>query len=236
VQNRFSELIGDYTKRLAQQDATFTAAQESFGRDVEARLDQLGADYSGRAAFILEDVQNRQKEVETLVGVIGSLGVTSGYQKTADRAQASMWVWQFVAVAAMAAVIAFAAYAFLPTLKGEFHWSSFAARVFLTITIGVLAAYAATQADRFFNIERQNRRLALELAAIDPYIALLPVDEQQRFKLEIGRKSFGREDSHGSVPVTKSPATTWDVIATKEGRETLREIVEIFSRASKMPD
>ena len=135
-----------------------------------------------------------------------------------------MMFWQGVALAGMAAVIVFAFKAFLPTLQGNFNWETFAGRVFLTITVGVLAAYAASQADRFFQMEKYNRKLSLELAAIDPFIALLPEDEQHKFKLEIGRRSFAQEDTPSAH--VKSPATTLDVLASKEGQQLLQLFLE----------
>ena len=62
----------------------------------------------------------------------------SGYQTTANRARTSMWIWQGITVAAMCGLIYFAYHEFLPSVRGEFKWESFAARVFLTITVGVL--------------------------------------------------------------------------------------------------
>ena len=177
-------------------------------------------------------MDNHRKDVEKLVGVIGNLGVTSGYQKTANMARITMWFWNVVAVSAMIGLIRFAYVAFLPTLLGDFKWEAFAGRVFLTITVGVLAAYAASQADRFFKMEKYHRKLALELAAIDPFIALLPLEEQHKFKLEIGRRSFAQEE----VPASggdKSPATTLDVLASKEGQSLVQTIVDAVVKIVK---
>jgi hypothetical protein len=231
AQKRFADLIADHTRRLAEADAVFTKELGGLITQGKEQLSQLGVDYSGKAGLILKDVEKRRGEVEKLVGVIGSLGVTSGYQKTADSARKSMWLWQGVAVIAMGAVIFFAFKAFLPTLQGAFSWETFAARVFLTITVGVLAAYAASQADRFFKIEKYNRKMALELAAIDPFIALLPPEEQQKFKLEIGRRSFAQEDVTSTDH--KSPATTLDVLSSKEGKEMFEVMLDAARKIVK---
>jgi hypothetical protein len=230
-QKRFGDLITDYARRLADQDAEFTKQRDVSVATAEKSLADLNRNFENEAKGILEEVNKRRKEVEKLVGVIGNLGVTSGYQTTANNARISMWVWQGVAVAAMAVVILFAFKAFLPTLQGNFNWEAFAARVvFLTITVGVLAAYAASQADRFFHMEKYNRKLALELAAIDPFIALLPQDEQQKFKLEIGRRSFAQEETV-TPKDSRSPATTLDVLASKEGQQLVQVVVDAVQKA-----
>jgi hypothetical protein len=222
-QKRFGDLIADHSKKLAEQDAEFTKQRDMFVATSTQQLKELHDNYEAKAEEILDHVNARRGEVEKLVGVIGSLGVTSGYQKAANNARVSMWIWQSVAVVSMAVVIFFAYHAFLPTLQGEFKWPSFAARIFLTITVGVLAAYAAAQADRFFQMEKYNRKLALELAAIDPFIALFPLDEQQKFKLEIGRRSFAQDETTAAKH-EKSPATALDVLLGSEQGKALLQI------------
>jgi len=224
-QKRLGDVITDYTKRLADQDAEFTKQRDSFVATAEKQLTDLNGVYERSAQRVLEQVNAHRKDVEKLVGVIGNLGVTSGYQTTANAARISMWVWQGVAVVAMLGLVSFAYFAFLPAMKGGFTWEGFAMRAFLTVTVGVLAAYAANQADRFFQMEKYNRKLALELAAIDPYIALLPEEQKNKFKIEIGQRSFGQEEAP-SLKAEKSPATTLDVVA---GSKTLQQIVQVFS-------
>lgn len=234
AQKATAELLAEHTKKLAEQDALFTTQRDAFVADAKGQLDKLIGDYSVEAMHVLDHVKSRHEEVEKLAGVIGNLGVTSGYLKAANSARNSMWLWQSVTIGAFIAVIVFAWYAFLPTMHGDFKWGAFAPRVFLTITIGVLAAYAVSQADRFFREEKRNRRLALELAAIDPFIALLPQDEQFKFKLEMGRRTFGQQDEAGNaVPLDKSPATTLDVIFSKEGQQALQTLVELVKNVPK---
>lgn len=203
----------------------FTRQRDSFVGIAKKQLTDLNENYEDAAKKILEQVNNHRKDVEKLVGVIGNLGVTSAYQTTANDARISMWVWQGVAVLAMLGLVSFAYFAFLPAMKGGFTWEGFAMRAFLTVTVGVLAAYAATQADRFFQMEKYNLKLALELAAIDPYIALLPEEQKNKFKIEIGQRSFGQDEAPG-LNTAKSPATTLDVVA---GSKTVQQLVQLVS-------
>jgi hypothetical protein len=229
AQKRLGDVITDYAKRLTDQDSEFTKQRVAFVATATEKLSTLHEDYDKKAKGILDEVNQHRSDVEKLVGVIGSLGVTSGYQTTANRARISMWVWQTITVAAMCGLIYFAYHAFLPSVQGAFRWESFAARVFLTITVGVLAAYAGAQADRFFHMEKSNRKLALELTAIDPFIALLPQDEQYKFKLEIGRRSFAQDET--AVPKsTKSPATTLDLLNS----DSVKPLIELVNAISKI--
>jgi len=228
-QKRLGDVITDYTKRLADQDGEFTKQRSAFVATANEKLSALNEDYDKKAKVILDEVNKHRSDVEKLVGVIGSLGVTSGYQTTANRARISMWIWQGITVAAMCGLIYFAYHAFLPSVQGDFKWESFAARVFLTITVGVLAAYAGAQADRFFHMEKSNRKLALELAAIDPFIALLPQTEQDKFKLEVGRRTFAQEEI-AVAKSDKSPATTLDLLNS----DSVKPLIELVNAISKI--
>lgn len=170
--------------------------------------------------------------MEKLVGVIGELGITSGYQTAAVKARNQMWFWQGMSVLSMAGLIGIAYRVFLPAILGEFRWEGLVARLFLTITVGVLAAYSVSQADRFFHQEKYNRKLALELAAIDPFIALLPEAEKEKFKLEIGRKTFAQDEV--VVGPAKSPATTLDLLSSsKQVQQLVESMAEIAKTLAK---
>jgi hypothetical protein len=169
--------------------------------------------------------------VEKLVGVIGNLGVTSGYQKAADSAKKSMWLWQGLTLAGFAMVIGFAYLAFLPAIQGDFSWEKFAGRVVLTVAVGLFAAYSATQGDRYMEAERRNRKLALELEAVGPYLAPLPEEQQQTFRLALGERTFGR-DEHRLGHRDKSPASIVDVLKSKEAKE-LREFITELVKAAR---
>lgn len=100
-QNGYNEIVKDYTKRLTDRDAEFTKQRIEFVRASKGDLDRLTIEYKEKAKAVLVLVQERQEDVEKLVGVIGNLGVTSGYLKAANQAQKGMWGWQAMTMIAM---------------------------------------------------------------------------------------------------------------------------------------
>lgn len=225
-QERFNEQMAASTEALTKQDAAFTTERERLIKAHEEVLRSLEEGSERTAAGLLVKIDKHRQDVEKLVGVIGNLGVTSGYLKTANEAKVTVRIWQFVAVASMIGLIIVAYMAFLPVIQGTFSWEGFAGRVFFTITIGVLAGYAASQADKFMSLERRNRARALELEALGPYLSSLPVDKQQEFRLALGEKTFGHfeglDDAHA-----KSPATVVDVLLkSTEFRAFVTDIVK----------
>jgi hypothetical protein len=74
---------------------------------------------------------------------------------------------------------------------------------------------------------RRNRKMALELEAIGPYLAPLPQEKQDQFRIELGERSFGREESGLGRRGDRSPATVVDVLMKSKGfRDFVTEIVK----------
>lgn len=224
-QNKHTELVTEFNKKLAEQDAEFTKQRIAFVAASETDLKNLASEYEEKAKNVLKDIEEKQKYVEKLVGVIGNLGVTSGYLRVANQARLALWLWQGVTVTALV-TLSFLAYKTLGVLEGShgaFSWEGFAARALVLVSLGVVAAYSGTQADKLFGEERRNRKLALELEAIGPYLAPLPVEEQNKFRLLVGELSFGREpESH-----RKSPVSAIDLLKSKETKEVAKLLVDL---------
>lgn len=259
-QEKFANLIADYTQKLKDQENDFAEKLEAADKVHEANLEQLKLNYEASAQEILNHVNARKEEVEKLVGVIGNLGVTSGYKKVADSAKRMLYLWQGVTVAALGGLI-FIAYQMAfpaPTIersvlkipeaissasspfatqtmrKAESLSSSqatvraaseatsdaafyqgLATRIFLSLTFGVFAAYAARQASHFLETERKNRKFALELEALGPYIAPLDKVQQDEFRLKIGDRSFGVHENVPEKSKSDDPVTLSDVLTPK---------------------
>lgn len=204
-QDRSAALITEFTQHLAEQNADLMRQKE----------------------LVLEELQGHKAHVEALVGVIGNLGVTSGYLKAANHARKTVWVWQAIAVLAMGGLIIFAYKVFIPIVQESFTWPGFAGKALLTLTVGVLAAYAANQADKSLEVERRNRKMAVELQAIGPYLATLPKERQDQFRIELGERSFGRDEGGLGRRSDKSPATVVDLLVkSKAFRDFLTDIVK----------
>ncbi len=227
-QDQFTALITEFKEKLIAQNTDFTKQGSDIALAHKSELDELKDNFVDEATKLCNEITQRKEEVEELVGVIGNLGVTSGYLKTANGAKITTWVWQGITVSAIVGLIVFAIVAFLPAIGNGFSWGPFAGRVFVSLTFGVLAAYAASQADKYQKIERHSRKLALELEAIGPFIAPLPTAKQEEFRMTIGDRSFGHGESAMGIGDSRSPATLADLLLqSKESKELRAFITEI---------
>ncbi len=228
----FKEMIQSFRTTLLEHEAAFSKDEAELRNATVQRTGELHQQFSDKAKNILGDIEADRVRVEKLVGVIGNLGVTSGYLRAANHARYTMWMWQVVTIASMISlsIMAYKTLYLLGETTGPFNWGGFAGRVVFLASLGVIAAYAGTQADKLFISERRNRRLALELEAIGPYLSPLPEEEQNKFRIQIGERSFGQEDviSGGGE---KSPATLLALLGSKEGKQVLELLADIIKRA-----
>jgi hypothetical protein len=278
--------MADYDQSLKDHNDTFQAKEKLASDEHEANLQKLTVQYSDQASAILTGIEKHKQEVESLVGVIGNLGVTSGYKKVANYARWMLGIWQFLTVASLAGLIWVAFLVAFPgggkseSIGNRFNLPSanvtatlgmqqslnrdkagakeaqpnikasteiatgthaeaaffqgLVTRIFLSITFGIFAAYAGKQASRFFEMEQRNRKLALELEALGPFIEPLEKADRDKFRVQIGDRSFGVSDYEKSNPREDDPVTFAGWLKSKDGIEALttpvKEVLKGFSK------
>jgi len=272
-QKNFSAVIVDYTTKLKEHELDTKDSLQKANEDHQEKLDELRVTYENSASDILVKMNEHKAAIESLVGVIGNLGVTSGYQKVANYARKMVVFWQLLTVAALFGLI-YVAYvvAFPPPDKetlspiilstyqadkpkvgaqgydevkdkkevtvsasvqvkqngvNEFAFlEGLATRIFLSITFGIFAAYAARQAGRFFEMEQQNRRRALELEALGPFIEPIEKIDRDKFRVQIGERSFAVPNKDSHEYKENDPVTALSLLKPKEWIEGVVSIIK----------
>lgn len=214
---RVDDAVNEFQAQFSQAEATRT---EQFSRAEEARRTEHSNQLTGQkdtvervlAEFarnrkvaekeftdesnqLLQTINDKKTQAESLVHVIGNTGMVGGYQKIADAEKDTARNWERIAMGAMVLLVGMGFYIFLLTTKEGFSWSLLGSRVVVTIPLGVIAAYAAHRAEKHREAERRNRRMELELASINPYLAKLPDDEQNRIVALLAERFFAQNES-----------------------------------------
>ena len=274
-QQKIAGLISESSQKLKDQEIVFKEKEKQVSEEHASHLEELKTKYEKAANEILVKIEKHKVEVESLVGVIGNLGVTSGYKKVADRAEKTRKLWQFLTAVSLAGLI-FVAFlvAFpnvlpansrpqdsdllyqqkpstglsvqkstatlgLPDHNGvEFSknqsdvnfYHGFITRIFLSLAFGIFAAYAGKQATRFFDIEQKNRKLALELEALGPFIEPLDKVDRDKFRVQVGDRSFGVPDKGEFGAKESDPVTVMDLFkSTDELESFFTKLKALFS-------
>ncbi len=154
----------------------------------------------------------RREKAAELITIITNTGLIGGYQKIANKEHTTSTRWHTIAILSFMGLIAFALLAFLATLPEQFHWGKVGSRAFVALTFGILAAYAARLADKHEAIERKNRKMELELAAIDPYLLELPVETRHKIKEELASRLFGQSEQTEITTDSKTSGSAFDLL------------------------
>lgn len=153
---------------------------------------------------VLEDIENYKIKAEEIVGIISMTGMVGGYQKVANQEKRAFERWRWATVISMTLLIAFGVHTFFTTVSQNFEPAVFVNRLFVTLTFVLLSGYAALQSDRHRKAEVENRRMELELASFDPFLATLSEDERNELKKKMAERIFGRHttlnDNNEHVP------------------------------------
>jgi len=290
---KVTTLLTDYTSQLSDHDKAYVEKEKTAAVTYKNNLLQLQDNYSNTAAEILGQIEAHKKKVEDLVGVIGNLGVTSGYLKAANHARWMLYIWQVITIFALGCLIGVAFLVAFPNLvvhpnqnsvmqdanivgqsvvdarqaearvnegkvdsnkatnakKPEANSSvpaismptsdtdfyhGLATRIFLALTFGIFAGYAGRQASHFMEAEKKNRKLALELEALGPFIEPLKQEDRDKFRVQVGDRSFGVPDNDGGGRRNEDdPVTALAIMKSKEIQEFVTNLVKETVKAVK---
>lgn len=273
----FAELQSESQNKLSGLLAAFDDTYKNYKNELQSRekqardahkatLGTLHSEFKNAATELLQNMKQTKTEVESLVGVIGNLGVTSGYKKAADQARLRLYVWQTLTVVALVGLVVVAFLSAFPkeqpfnmanaalryatanssdkgalppaTLQASLHndpdkvfYHGLATRIFLSLTFGIFAAYAGRQASHAFAIEQKNRKLALELEALGPFIEPLEKVDRDKFRVQIGDRSFGMPETNSSNAKEEDPVSLLSLLKSREFHEAIREAMKGTSKS-----
>lgn len=244
-------LLTEYAEKLAEHNLSFAKDRELLGKLGTDKIEEVRAAAVLDAQEVVKQLQKIKTDVERVAGVVGNLSLTSGHLRAANISRNLQFVWQAITVMSLIGLIFIGITIAFPTitpillnylfsaplpapsteiLTDTVYWRGFAARVFLALALGVLAAYASRQGDKFMEIERKNRKVALEMEAVGPFIAPLPKPMQDQFRMELGSRSFGVTEGEGTRKEDPSPVNLVDILKSKEVQEA---IAKAFKAAQK---
>lgn len=201
--------------------------------DCESHFEVMEMRLDVNSSQIIKELESRKTEAQELLGIIGAVGMTSGFQKAAKQAWESAVSWQKYTAWAICGLIVFllVSFGFGFGMAG-LTWPELVGRILVSLAFGALATYCGFQADKYLRIQRINNKLELELAAVGPYLAPLGTEDQHKFLLELAKKVFGQDDVLLESLKSRSPTTIFDVLASKQVLRLLKALGPTLQAAS----
>lgn len=140
---------------------------------------------------ILENMQTANEKAERLLEAIGKTGTTFKYREWGNEQKTQANFWRWVTAGSLLAIVAIGIWFLWGATETDLDATTSVGKLFISIPLGVLAAYAARQSHQHREREHAARELELDMAALDPFIALLDETEQKEIKSEMARRLFG---------------------------------------------
>lgn len=144
---------------------------------------------------ILGELEKKQTEVNNLVGTITGTTIAGSYDNSASVEKSIADWMRLGSIGLMLAVVSIIGYSLLETGKPHFEWETALFRLFFSLTLSVPAAYLARESSKHREQQYAYLRVSLDLQAITPYLASLPLEEQHKLKVEVASRIFGNKDA-----------------------------------------
>ncbi|QOY92851.1 hypothetical protein IM543_14715 [Massilia sp. UMI-21] len=181
--NKTRQLVEE-TKRQASETSALISSYE----------DQLNAsltEASQSTRQIVEELLEKQKDVDNLVGLVSGKAIAGSYSKSAEQERTMANSMRNASVGLMLLIVGIIAYSLFEMAKPDFKWQTSILRFFFSLALSVPAAYLARESAKHREQHYSHLRISLDLQAITPYLASLPPDEQNKLKIDVANKIFG---------------------------------------------
>lgn len=176
-----------FQKALSQGEALLKASLEAHGKESESQRQAVAS----RADEIMGRLQEHLDHAKRIVGLIGSTGMTGHYQKVANREWWAAEVFRGMAVIFFILLVAGVGWVVKEIRAEDFNWEVALFRIAVSLTLIAPAWYCARESTRHRRVENRNRRIELELAAINPFLESLPIEKSQAVIERLAGLYFG---------------------------------------------
>lgn len=143
---------------------------------------------------IIVSLKQKQEEASRLVDVIGNTGVAGSFRRTANYHQITSNRLRCLAIILMLLLSIFMLCTIYDLSDSNFIWQKSVLRILGASILIYPASYLARESEKHRKIENINRRLEIELAAINPFIEMLDDAKKQEIKVSLVDKYFGNEN------------------------------------------
>lgn len=167
-----------------------TKDRELFKKEIDDKILTIDMD----TIETVSNINNKLEEAKRLVSVIGNVGVTGNYQLIANYHKRTANIWRYIAIFFMTVLSGLLIYTIWDIKGANYDWTKSLIRIIAAAALSYPATYAARESSRHRRLETLNRRLELELAALSPFIEMLPDEKKREIKAKLVEKYFGNND------------------------------------------
>jgi len=236
LQGELASITSTARDQANQQQNAFTTAQtdrqEQFSRLLEEKREEVATateamkkDIAKQVAHTkaatqseVQAIEEAKTRVEEILGIVGEEALVGTYSRNADKDRREANRWRWIALAAVAATAGVGIWIVVSAAAPGMHWDLVVAKLALALPIAGAAAYAARQSSEHRHSQREAEHIALQLAALRPYLNdLAEAGQRDQLLAAIAQRLFGQPRRDGRVSGTPelgdSPNTLNQVVA-----------------------
>lgn len=178
-----------FAKLLAESRDSLASVSSEMQADLETAVLAVETSFETR----LEAATEQKGRIDELFEIAAETTLIESYTRNATRERKAADIWRLVAIGAALIAVAIGIWATVVAAGDETDWDLLAAKAFLGLIVAGVAAYAATQSAEHRSTQRDAEHVAVQLAALKPYLADLSQDaERDRLLVVIAEKLFGQ--------------------------------------------
>ena len=179
-------------KQLELEEQVKSFANESKSKiedDFEEKYKQLSEEYEGKFEELLKKLQQQDKQISELIGIVAGKANMGEYGKNADKFRKERFFWHFITIFLF--IIGFGLTIYFTLKLKSFNEIAILKYIVSFILMGA-SGYTGKQASNARKDELYCRKQQLELASIDVYLESVDETIRKEIKRDLSSKIFGQ--------------------------------------------
>ena len=195
----------EYSEELLALKEDVTNTKLAFKNDASKELLQFNTEKTEKFEILAEQVSQfidetgtRIEELEISatekIGFVASATHSNVYKTYSDRAGKESTTWYKGTVLSMIALVGLSIWWFVFTKYENTEYIALIARICATVGVAVISRYCAIQASKAKVVETKLRKIQLQMATFDAFVASLDKDAQDELKIRLTNQLIDQKD------------------------------------------
>lgn len=191
----FDNIKSSATQNYEQDRETFKDEFDEEKNKLTQEVELLKKSIDNGTYDLVKKLEEKLEEAKKIVGVVSDKAVTGNYQNVANDNKTKADIFRWIAISLMLLLSILLIYTIWDISGNTFDWTKSLVRILAAAALSYPATYAARESSKHRKLENLNRKAELELAAINPFIELLPEQKKQEIKEKLVEKYFGNNQN-----------------------------------------
>ncbi len=161
---------------------------------LKKEFEEWSDNISKEAKIVVDNLMQKLNDAKQILSAIGNVGVTGNFRITANKHRHDANLFRWIALGFMGGMALLLIWVICDLSKGTINWEMTIIRIVAASILSYPAAYASRESSKHRKLETYNRNMELELAAIGPFIELLPEEKKELIKEKMVDRFFGNGD------------------------------------------